>query len=265
VTRTAGGTVEAVSVSYGEHADQVLEVHAPTAEASGVLVVLLHGGFWGSSVDRSYLRPMAAGLAAAGHVVALAEYRRVGAGDGWPETFDDVAQAVDRAPELVAGLPGVPVGPLAVVLVGHSSGGHLAAWCAGRAALPPGSRWFPSGLPVAGAVCLSGAVDLRLAADLRLGDGAAARFLGGAPSDVPERYRQGDPALLPPVVPVVLLHPADDTVVPLAVAESYAAAAARAGVDVRLRVLPGGDHFLTTDPAGAAWSDVLAALDDVSR
>jgi acetyl esterase/lipase len=261
VTRTTGGTASVASVSYGEHADQLLEVHAPTAEASGILVVLLHGGFWGSSVDRSYLRPMAAGLAEAGHVVALAEYRRLDGGGGWPATFDDVARAVDGAAELAGGLPGTPA-ELRVVVVGHSSGGHLAAWSAGRAGLPPDSPWFQAAPLIAGAVCLSGAVDLRLAGELGLGDGAAARLLGGAPADVPERYRQADPALLAPAVPVVLVHPADDPVVPLPVAESYAA---RSGAGVQLRIVPGADHFLATDPAGTAWPDVLAAIHDVGR
>jgi acetyl esterase/lipase len=234
-------------------------------EASRVLVVLLDGGFWDASVDRSYLRPMALGLAEAGQVVALTEFRRVGAGGDWPDMLDDAACAVDRAAELVSGRSGVPAQLRATVAVGHSSGGQLAVWCPGRVGLPSSSPWFQAVRSISGAVSLSGAVRLRLSAGLNLGDGATSRFLGGTPADVPERYRQADPAGMAPPVPVVLLHPGDDPVVPASVTVSYAATAAPSGASVQLRVLGGADHFLTTTPSAADWPEVLAAIDAVSR
>ena len=67
-----------------------------------VLIVLLHGGFWRPSYDRSHTGPMAAALAAENFVVCAPEYRRTGQpGGGWPGTFDDVAAAVDALPDLV--------------------------------------------------------------------------------------------------------------------------------------------------------------------
>ncbi len=55
------------------------------------------------------------------------EYRRVGDGGGWPATFEDVAAAIDHLATLDA-----PVDLERVSILGHSAGGHLALWAAGR-------------------------------------------------------------------------------------------------------------------------------------
>ncbi len=55
------------------------------------------------------------------------EYRRIGDGGGWPETFADVAAAIDHLDGLH---PALDLDR--VELLGHSAGGHLALWAAGR-------------------------------------------------------------------------------------------------------------------------------------
>ncbi len=88
------------TVAYGPHPDQIVDFYAPppaavTARAARCgPVVLLHGGFWRAAYDRRHLSPLAAELARQGLLVALAEYRRVGAGGGAPRTFEDVAAAI---------------------------------------------------------------------------------------------------------------------------------------------------------------------------
>jgi acetyl esterase/lipase len=56
------------------------------------------------------------------------------------------------------------------------------------------------------------------------------------------------------------VHGTADTVVPVEVARSYAAAARAAGDDVVLRELPGVDHYALIDPLTPAWPHVLAAV-----
>ncbi|MER7400614.1 alpha/beta hydrolase, partial [Streptomyces sp. NPDC000151] len=114
-------------IAYGDHPDQVIDLYrppeAPPGRRSGPLIVLLHGGFWRVAYDRTHLSPLAAALAREGLPVALAEYRRAGGGGGFPETFNDVTNAV-RAAAAEAGAHA------SVVLAGHSAGGHLALWAA---------------------------------------------------------------------------------------------------------------------------------------
>ncbi|NED11424.1 alpha/beta hydrolase, partial [Streptomyces sp. SID9124] len=101
------------SAAYGAHPDQVVDFYAPRGGRTGApVVVLLHGGAWRSPYDRAHVSPFADFLARRGFAVASVEYRRGSElpqqrGSGpvagrWPETFDDVAAAMDALPELLA-------------------------------------------------------------------------------------------------------------------------------------------------------------------
>jgi pimeloyl-ACP methyl ester carboxylesterase len=99
---------------------------------------------------------------------------------------------------------------------------------------------------------------LALAWEQRLGDGAVELLVGGSPEELPERYAEADPlALLPCSATTVLVHGADDEVVPLSQSVVYAGAS-----EARLAVVPGG-HFEHLDPgsaAGVALRESLQAL-----
>ncbi|MEU5707783.1 alpha/beta hydrolase, partial [Streptomyces flaveolus] len=152
-----------VTAAYGDHPDQVIDFYAPRpgpySAAPGTLaplVVVLHGGAWRARYDRRHITPFADHLARRGFAVANVEYRRGGEGpagapdDGtppagrWPDTFDDVAAALDALPALVReALP--QADPRRTVLTGHSAGGHLALWAAARHVLPPDAPWRTDG------------------------------------------------------------------------------------------------------------------------
>jgi acetyl esterase/lipase len=245
---------------YGDGAEQVADFWYPAEGLGGTaLIVFLHGGFWRAAYDRVHARPLAVALAAAGYAVVLPEYRRTGqAGGGWPGTFDDVALAADVLPGLVPGPR-----PGAVVLGGHSAGGHLALWAAARARLPEGSPWAVVAALVRGVVGLAAVSDLTSCARQRLGRGAAQALMGGGPRRYPERYEAADPArLLPVPVPVGLVHGADDGVVPSQMSVDFARAAAAVGGGgaVSCEVLARCGHFELIDPLSAAWPAVLGAF-----
>src|SRR5579859_5548688 len=120
---------------YGAHPAQFGELWLPGGPPLGA-VVIIHGGFWRARYDLSLGRPLAADLTARGYATWNLEYRRVAAGGGWPATFGDVAAGIDL-------LATLPVDTSRVVAVGHSAGGHLATWAAGRAKLPPGMPGAP--------------------------------------------------------------------------------------------------------------------------
>ena len=244
-------------VRYGDHPDQVANLHAPAADGGPwPVVVLLHGGFWRDGWDRTLMTPLAHDLASRGFLAWNVEYRRVGQdGGGWPGTLADVAAAVDA----LADVPEADVGH--VVAVGHSAGGHLALWLAARDRLPaeaPGAR---PRVRLRLAVSLAGVADLIRGAEEGFGDGACATFLGGSPAEVRERYAFASPAALVPLgVPQLLVHGRLDDVVPPSQSADYAAAARAAGDAVELVEVDGADHFAVIDPSLPPWLAVTGGL-----
>src|SRR5689334_22317867 len=238
-------------VSYGPDPAQFLELTLPEGEGPAPVAVVLHGGFWRAAYGVELARPLAAELAAAGWAAIAVEYRRVGDGDGggWPQTCADVAAALDALPGLAPGRLDLA----AVVVIGHSAGGHLAAWAAGRGRLPEGAPGAAPRVRVTAAVLQAGVLDLVLAHEQQLGAGAVRDFLGADPADVPA----ADPVrLLPTGADLLCVHGAGDETVPLSQSERYAQRAAAAGDAVEVRVVP-GDHMSVIDPTGEAFRIAL--------
>lgn len=267
-----------VTVAYGDHPDQVIDLFAPHGDrAPGVLVplvVVLHGGAWRARFDRRHLSPFAAYLARRGFAVASVEYRRGallpgqggGAGDEapvagrWPDTFDDVAAALDALPALVR--TALPVADVRrTVLAGHSAGGHLALWAAARHLLPADAAWRTDGPPpLRGVVALAPIADLEIAEKLAVCGGASRQLLGGD-ERFEERRPYADPALLLPTgIATTLVQGRTDDTVPYAVAEAYADAAAKAGEVVGLTLLEDVGHFPLVDPAADACAVVAEEI-----
>ena len=236
---------------YGPHRDQFLEVALPAgASAPAPVAVVLHGGFWKAAYGIELARPLAADLVAAGWAAVAVEYRRVGAGGGWPATLEDVAAALDALPDL-------PVADRLdlsdVTVIGHSAGGHLAAWAAGRGRLPAGAPGAGPRVRVGTAVLQAGVLDLADADAGQLGAGAVRAFLGGPAEDLPDRLAAADPVrLLPTGARVLCVHGEQDDVVPVRQSERYAAAARAAGDAVEVRVVS-CDHMVLIDPGAPAW------------
>jgi len=243
---------------YGSEASQFGDLRLPGGAGPLPCAVVIHGGFWRARYDLGYAGHLCRALAEVGVATWNLEYRRVGeAGGGWPGTFEDVARGAGFLFE-VAPRYGIDAGR--VVVVGHSAGGHLALWVANRR----GAGLDAEGgapLPFRGAVALAGVSDLRLAWELGLSARAVEGLLGGAPEEVPERYAAASPRELVPLgVRQTLIHGAEDENVPVAMSEGYHAAAAAAGDDAGLVVLPGTGHFEPVDPESGAWPVVLGAV-----
>ena len=242
---------------YGADPAQFGELWRPGRAPLGT-VVIIHGGFWRARYDRTLGQPLAADLAARGYAAWNLEYRRAFAGGGWPATFEDVAAGIDL-------LATLPVGTSRVVAVGHSAGGHLAAWAAGRAKLPAGAPGAPGAggrafVAVTAVVSQAGVLALADCARERVGGTAALDLMGGGPDELPGPYRLADPVAAVPVpAPVLCLHSRADENVPYSYSERYVAAATAAGGTARLTELS-GDHFTLIDPASPDWAAVLAAL-----
>jgi acetyl esterase/lipase len=218
--------------AYGDDPSQFGELTRPSGHG---VAVLLHGGFWKATYGLELMRPLAEDLAAGGWAVWNLEFRRLGNGGGVPETLDDVAAAIDHLAELDG------VDRSRVVTIGHSAGGHLAAWAA--------TRENPR-VPVTGVVSQAGVLDLARAAELNLSDGVVSRFLNGAPTSVASPIER-----LPLGVPALVTHGGLDDTVPVEISEAFARASG-----ATLIVEPGEDHFGHLDPDNALWKAVTAWL-----
>lgn len=240
---------------YGSDRDnQFGDLYLPTQPPVGV-AVLVHGGFWLDQYGLDLMVPMAQVLLADGWAVWNLEYRRLGNGGGWPATFEDAAVGIDHLTELAPKYEGVDLDK--VVVLGHSAGGHLAAWAASRSAETPGGA--PK-VTIRGVVSLAGALDLLDGEKQGLGGGTIDQLLGGTPAQVPDHYRLGDPAqLVPASCPVAVVRGSKDTTVPRSQATDYLAAAKAAHAPVSFTEL-GGDHFTIIDPTAASWPAISKIL-----
>ena len=257
---------------YGPGRSQYVELFRPHRPGPWPVAVVLHDGFWRAQYGRKLMHSLCVDLAARGWAAVNVEYRRLGrlSGGGFPRTLDDVAAAVDHLAELPAhaqvgepdaihggdgGGPGSPARIRAldlsrVVAIGHSAGGHLAAWLATR----PDAR-----VRVTAVVAQAGVLDLRLASELRLSRAVVHRFLGGTPAAVPDRYAAASPAeRLPLGVPALLTHGAHDDIVPPVMSERFAQAARARGDAVDLVLEAGEGHFGHLDPGNPLWRPVTA-------
>ena len=251
-------------IKYGDLRQQFGELRVPVGEGPFPVIVLIHGGCWQGSFDYVYITRLAAWLTERGVATWTIEYRRLGDdGGGWPGTFRDVAAG---AAHLFAVAPEHRIDPGAVAVLGHSAGGHLALWLAGSRAVPPASPIRVDPLPFRGAVALASVLDLNRAWELGLSDGAVADLLGGGPDERPDRYAAASPAaLLPLGVPQLLVHGADDDIVPPEISRRYHDRARTLGDDPTLLDLPGTDHFEVIDPEFPAWPRIAAAVSSLVR
>ncbi len=237
---------------YGEHPRQIADLHLPAGPGPHPVVTVLHGGYWQPPYTRLVMRPLCLDLARRGYAAYNVEYRRLGRdGGGWPQTFQDVAAAIDH----LTVLPGASLDLDRVTLLGHSAGGQLALWAGGRAGLPPGAVGSAPVVHPVGVVALAAVSDLERAGQ------PARELLGGGPTAVPGRWAQADPMRrLPLKLPVGLVHAVDDVTVEIERSREYAAAARAAGGVVTLSESPGG-HRDPINPTSRAWAAAAAWLD----
>lgn len=248
------------TVSYGPDPSQCADLNLPSGPGPHPVMVMLHGGSWQSKYGKRVMRGLIGDLLARGWATWNVEYRRVGSGGGWPHTFLDVAAAIDHLPELDA-----PLDLDRVSVLGHSAGGHLALWAAGRGRLAPGAPGYLEGGPsvlLRAAIAQAGVCDLSDAAR-RLPGGPAEMLMGGGPEELPERYQAADPIrLLPTGVAVLLVHGTVDETVSVRYSRSYEQAARASGGEVEFVEIAGeaGHHRRHIDPRGEAWGEVVARL-----
>ncbi|MCK0439805.1 alpha/beta fold hydrolase [Gordonia alkaliphila] len=249
-----------VAEGESDHDQNWVDLFMPKGDhpdGSVPLVVLIHGGSWQSQIGADTFVTFARRLAERGLAVYNLEYRRLGSGGGYPQTFADVAAALDFAPQIGKANPAIDMKN--AVVVGHSAGGQLAMWAGTRHKLDDDEVGAKPKYRPTSVVSLAGPLDMRTA--VKLGDDRIVRALGGTPEEVPERYTSVDPIQnIDPSMPTIAMVGAKDRVVPPVVSRNYVDAATKAGGTANFVLLPDTNHVTIVDPAAPAFTRVLETI-----
>ena len=238
------------TLAYGHEPDQEGDLWVPPGPGPHPVAVLFHGGFWYHAWERDLMDGLAHDLARRGIAAWNVEYRRVGAGGGWPVTGEDADRATEH---LLALAPVYGLDLRRVAVLGHSAGAQLALWAAAR-------RRRASVHPVL-AVGLATIADLAAARADGIGGGSVGRFLDDGGMDPDSALADASPrARIPIGVAQILAHAVDDGVVPVTQTIRYADVARAAGDDVCVIELDAGGHFGLVDPGTPGWKTVAEAI-----
>ncbi|WP_288378958.1 alpha/beta hydrolase [uncultured Massilia sp.] len=258
------GPAPTAHLAYGPAPSQYAELFLPAGTGPFPVAVLVHGGCWTSKFGGiTQLRNMAGALAARGIAVWNVEYRRSDEpGGGYPGTYQDMHAAL----ELLAGqAPARKLDLKRMVAVGHSAGGQLVQWMAGRARIPAGSPLYRANpLPMPNVVSLGGLADLRNeAALIKESCGRDTVELAGTPSrERPDVFVDTNAAELAPNGSRTWLVTGEfDTISPPRVAHDYAARVRKLGDAAEVVILPGASHYDEVAASSPAWPRVLEVID----
>jgi acetyl esterase/lipase len=253
------------TIRYGADPLQAADLWLPAGAGPHPVVLMVHGGCWQTDIaDRTIMGWIADDLRRRGIAVWNIDYRGVDRpGGGYPGTFQDAAAAADALRDHAAEHR---LDLNRVVAVGHSAGGHLALWLAGRPRLPAGSPLRTARpLPIRAVVSLGGLPDLEEAARSENGCGneVVARLTGGVRAGRIDPFTDTSvPRLAPLGVAQVLINGRQDRIIPAAYAEGYARPMRAAGDDVRVRMIDRTGNVELIAPETRAWA---AAVDEIER
>ena len=241
-------------VPYGDDPNQFAVVRIPEGKDPHPIVFFIHGGYWRAKYDLTYAGHLCDALKRVGIATWNVEYRRVGnSGGGWPGTFADLRKAYRQLHELT-GNTAARIDLQRLCVAGHSAGAHLAVCLA---AFEPA---------ITRVLSLAGVLNLRRAWELHLSNDAAAEFLGGSPTQVPERYREASPAERSiQHATQTLIHGTADEDVPYEISQTYVELKKKAGENVELITMPQIGHFEIVDPGSSVWKQVERAFVSLTR
>ena len=162
---------------YGAHPQQFGELYLPATSPPHPVITLVHGGCYRAMYDLKPMSSVAQALADDGFAVWNIEYRRAGNGGDYPNMFLDVAKATDFLWQIAEEHS---LNLSCTLAVGHSAGGHLALWLAGRPQLPASSALhLDDALPVCAVLALAPVADIAFAFTQDLCSDALPQVMGG--------------------------------------------------------------------------------------
>ena len=242
--------------AYGPADRQKLDIYLPPRRGDRLRPALLHihGGAWVTGDKRDLVRPSWL-LSDAGMVVFTLNYRLVrGTKNRWPTCYNDVRMALDW---VLKRAETYRVDPDRIGVIGYSAGGHLAALLGTRAETRKHIRCV---------VDMFGPADLRPGQE---GSRGSSLLVGSRLFTDDERYDDASPVVQVTAEspPFLILHGADDKLVPVVQSRRLYRALTDVGVPAELKVYPGAKHGFVrvkqgeANPAAAdAWKRSVAFL-----
>jgi len=256
-------------ISYGSDALQFAELRLPKTTGPHPVAIIIHGGCWLSRfADLKNTAALADAIRKMGIATWNIEYRRLDhTGGGWPGTFQDVAMAADFLEQISAQNE---LDLNKVIVIGHSGGGHLALWLAGRHQLSYSSVLFSStSLTLRGVISLGGVTDLkayRNKASNVCGQDVIGMLLGGNEAEITKRYQEASPiVLLPFHIPQRLFVGEDDLAIDLEAHQKYVSLAKEKSENIKLIQIPGAGHHEYNVPNSIAWPLIKKEILDLMR
>jgi acetyl esterase/lipase len=232
-----------------------LDLYQPMSlRARSPLLLFVHGGSWNSG-SSDQLSGMNRYFAAAGHAVAAINYR-LAPTFRFPAPIEDISRALSFLEEHGDTLE---IDPTRVVLVGRSSGGHLALMAA-----------YTLGWPgIRGVVALYAPTDLRWSwtrpSPKRIMDsnGVLRGFIGGGLEEAHETFDRASPIRFVGgnSPPTLLIHGRKDMMVSPEQSRRLAAELERANVRHLHLELPWGNHGMDANLAGPSGQVTLYAME----
>ncbi len=238
-----------VRVRYGDKRAQMMDVFLPD-DTSGTpdVALFIHGGSWVFG-DQINFDNYAAIAAHKGYIGVSVDYRKIGSAVTCDDMVDDVAAAVGKTSEYLSEL-GIETDKM--VVVGHSSGAHLAlCYSYGH----HNDSTIPIGLVIAAAPPVDFTIPSEKNAALYR-SGYYCLSLLTHESVTEANYadkKQSIDSVLPlsmvdPSVPATLLfHGGEDNIVGIENSEALLDALKSCSVPCDLKVYEGSDHFFSVD------------------
>lgn len=246
----------AANIAYASGEGRRLDIYSPRdLDARAPVVVFFHGGRWSAGSKDDY-KFVGEALTTRGIVAVVADYRK------HPQVrmagfMEDAARAVAWTRDNISQYGG---DPRSLFVMGHSSGGHMAAL------LALDDRYLRNaGLrdPLAGFIGLAGAYDF-----LPIRDADLAEIFGPEERydlSQPINFARGD------APPALLLHAEDDETVWISNSENLAAALKEAGAPVstvfyeRIGCAPGvGSHACTITALSRPFRGSMDVLEHIA-
>lgn len=237
-----------------------LDLYEPPAggTTADTLVLVVHGGSW-TGGDSAQLSPMNRYLAERGYAVAALNYR-LAPQFRFPAPVEDIRQAIGY---LRARRERHRLGGHRFVLLGRSSGGHLALLAAYGLADPS----------IRGVIALYAPTDLvwswQRPAPRRMIDSNAAihALMGGTPDEMHDRFEAASPICLarPDLPATLLIHGGRDELVSPLQSRRLANRLRRVGTSCVHIELPWGKHGMDANLAGPAGQMTLYAIERFLR
>ena len=244
---------------YGDGVEHFGALYLPDSAQPHTVIVLIHGGCYREMYDLKPLGGLARALTRDGFAVWNIEYRRAGNGGDYPNMFLDVAAAADFLPRIAAH-HALPLDR--VITVGHSAGGHLALWLAGRSDLLRESPLYTNDpLRISGVVALAAVADIAYALEQGVCADSLPTVMGGDPDTAPAHFRDGSPAELTFTgIPQVHIVGSEDRAI-LQNVRRYLGR--KHAVDAKLIIVPDVGHFEIVAIDHPAWQITRRAILDL--